>query len=263
MLAALRRDPNLLPEVKRSVKEKIGGEDGRLSTVVQAAEALQPIIEDAVRKRPSKLGNFGLKSAHLLADLAIQDEHSNDRLAHMANGSPIGIVFVDVAGFTSFTAEHGDESARSLLDELFRLIDAEVRKNRGECVKNLGDGFLLAFPSASQGVRGAVAVRDSIARHSWTVDGEPFDMKVHVGVHAGEPLIEHDDLLGHDVNLAARLLDHCKPGEVVVSEVAKEMAEKRLKSVEFGKRRLVKIRGLAGKVAVHPAKAVRADADRD
>jgi class 3 adenylate cyclase len=56
------------------------------------------------------------------------------------------------------------------------------------------------------------------------------------------------------------LLDHCKPGEVLVSEVAKEMAEKRLKSVEFGRRRLLKIRGLAGKVAVYPIEGKKIDA---
>jgi len=73
-------------------------------------------------------------------------------------------------------------------------------------------------------------------------------------VHAGEPLIEQDDLLGHDVNLTARLLDHCKPGHVIVSEAAKELAEKRLRKTEFGRRKLVKIRGLSTKVAVYPIK---------
>jgi class 3 adenylate cyclase len=79
-------------------------------------------------------------------------------------------------------------------------------------------------------------------------------------VHAGEPLIEGDDLLGHDVNLTARLLDHCKPGEVIVSEAAKELAEKRLRAVEFGRRRNVKIRGLSSKVAAYSAGRKRANA---
>ena len=66
-------------------------------------------------------------------------------------------------------------------------------------------------------------------------------------------LVEGDDLLGHDVNLTARLLDHCTPGEVLVSLPAKELAEKRLKKISFGKERMVKIRGLAGRKSVFAA----------
>jgi class 3 adenylate cyclase len=80
---------------------------------------------------------------------------------------------------------------------------------------------------------------------------ETFDVELRVAVHAGEPLIDQDDLLGHDVNLTARLLDCCKPGRVVISEAAKEMAERRLRKIAFGKPRRAKIRGLAGKVTVY------------
>lgn len=79
-----------------------------------------------------------------------------------------------------------------------------------------------------------------------------FHVSLRIAVHAGEPLIEGDDLLGHDVNLTARLLDHCKPDQVLVSEAAKELADKRLRKVTFGRRKIVKIRGLSTKVAAYP-----------
>lgn len=72
-------------------------------------------------------------------------------------------------------------------------------------------------------------------------------------------MVEADDLLGHDVNLTARLLDHCEPDEVVVSDIAKEMSEKRLRKITFGDGRLVKIRGLSTPVylySVIPAETV-------
>jgi class 3 adenylate cyclase len=56
--------------------------------------------------------------------------------------------------------------------------------------------------------------------------------------------------LGHDVNLTARLLDHCDPGAVIVSEAAKDLAEKRLKKVRFRAERVIKIRGLSTPVKV-------------
>lgn len=78
-------------------------------------------------------------------------------------------------------------------------------------------------------------------------------------MHAGEPLIEQDDLLGHDVNLTARLLDHCQPDEVVVSLAAKELAEKRLRNIRFKAPRSVKIRGLTTRIEVYSAGPSRVD----
>lgn len=251
VLAALRRDPDLVPKVKDSLRERIDDE-GRVATVLQAAEALEPIIADALRKRPSRIKRLGLKSAQLLAGLAAEDDESARRLANIAKGSTVGIVFVDVAGFTTMTERLGDVGAVDLLDRLERIVGRELVRTKGEMVKQLGDGFLLAFPSASQAVRGALALRDAVGRER--ASDPAFDVKLRIAVHAGEPLITGDDLLGHDVNLAARLLDHCKPDRVVVSEAAKELAERRLKSVAFTSRRAVKIRGLTGRTTVYTAR---------
>jgi class 3 adenylate cyclase len=241
VLAAIRRDPD-------SLREKIGEEEGAMLKVAQAAGALEPIIEEAVNKRPSRLGRLGLKSARLLAQLTEEDSNSSRRLSHIAKGRTVGIVFVDVAGFTTFTAENGDAAASALLTDLVEIVERKTRACSGEVVKHLGDGFLLAFPSASQAVRGALALnRASIKRRQ---KDPSFDVRLRIAVHAGEPLVEHDDLLGHDVNLTARLLDHCKAGQVIVSDAAKELSEKRLKSAGFSRRRNVKIRGLAGRVTV-------------
>ena len=250
LVAALRGDPELKPKLTKALRSRIDNADGRMSTVVQAAEALTPIIEDAVKKRPSRLGVLGLKSAHLLGNLAAQDDSSNKKLANIAKGSTVGIVFVDVAGFTSFTAKQGDDVAIDLLTELGDVVEKKTKSCGGEVVKRLGDGFLLAFPSASQAVRGAVALRDA-SRRIKPVGG--FRPRLRIAVHAGEPLVEGDDLLGHDVNLTARLLDHCKPGEVIVSVPAKELAEKRLQKIDFGRERRVKIRGLAGRRTIFSA----------
>jgi class 3 adenylate cyclase len=250
IVAALRGDPELKPKLAESLRTRIDNADGRMSTVVQAAEALAPVIEDAVSKRPSRLGNFGLKSAQVLANLTAEDDVSNTKLAKIAQGGTVGIVFVDVAGFTRFTAAHGDPSAIELLTRLSDVVEKKTKACGGEVVKRLGDGFLLAFPSASQAVRGAVSLRDASRKMKPIED---FKLSLRIAVHAGEPLVEGDDLLGHDVNLTARLLDHCKPDEVIVSRPAKELAEKRLKKMDFGREHRVKIRGLAGRKTIYTA----------
>jgi class 3 adenylate cyclase len=246
--AALRRDPDLLPKVTGKMRAKIEEEQGPMATVVQAAEALEPILADAVRKRPSRLGKIGWKSAHMLAGLAMDDAGSNSRLAGLADGGTVGIVFVDIAGFLTYTATNGDNAASELLGRLDKIVDQAIRPVKGETVKTLGDGYLLAFPSASQAVRGAVTLCEKVGKLKRQGD---FPVDVRVAVHAGEPLVEQDDLLGHDVNLTARLLDHCDPGEIVVSEAAKDLAGKRLRKIAFGNERVVKVRGLTSRVRIY------------
>lgn len=244
VVAALRRDPELLPKVAESLRERIDEKDGPMATVVQSAGALEPIIREAVKKRPSKLGVIGLRTSHLLAQLAAEDRRSSTRLQKIAEGGTVGIVFVDVADFTSYTEARGDSAALKTISALSRAIHTAIKPVRGECVKHLGDGFLLAFPSASQAIRGTANIRNGVKRKS-------LDVSLRIAVHAGEPLVEQDDLLGHDVNLTARLLDHCEPGEVIVSEAAKELAEKRLKKMKFADPRTIKIRGLSTPVRVY------------
>lgn len=248
IVAAVRRDAELFPKLTDSLRERIDGSGGAIATVVQAAEAVEPILAEAVQKRPSRLGKLGLKSATLLANLAMDDARSSSTLAKMAKGSTVGIVFVDIAGFTNFTATQGDEKAIKVLSVLNDLVGRAVRSGKGEVVKGLGDGFLLAFPSASQAITAGLKL-SSLALAA--KEKKKFPVNLRISVHAGEPLVEQDDLLGHDVNLTARLLDHCKPGEVLVSDTAMELAEKRLKTPKFVNGRPVKIRGLAGRVGVH------------
>lgn len=243
IVQAVKRNPGLIPKFTDSLKQRADADESILGTFVQAASALEPILAEAVEKRPSRIGLLGLKSAHLLAGLTMDDEASNKKLAAIARNSVVGIVFVDVADFTAFTAEQGDDVAIGLLNRLDGLINDSVRDGKGEVVKSLGDGFLVAFPSASQAVRGAIAISTAVEEKRGA--GGEFPLRLRIAVHAGEPLVEQDDLLGHDVNLTARLLDHCEPGEIIVSDAAKLLAERRLKKVEFEAERSVKIRGLA------------------
>ena len=221
-----------------------------MSTVVQSAGALEPIIREAFKKRPSKIGALGLRTSHLLAQLAADDRRSSSRLQKIAERGTVGIVFVDVAGFTNFTERVGDAEASRVLAVLNDMVLSCIKTAKGECVKGLGDGYLLAFPSASQAITGSMNLARTAGKAR--ADGR-FPLHLRIAVHAGEPLVAQDDLLGHDVNLTARLLDLCKPGQVLVSEAAKLRGEGRLKKVAFIDRRSTKLRGLTSSVTVYNA----------
>ena len=123
------------------------------------------------------------------------------------------IAFTDLAGFTEYTAVQGDEAALNLLAVQDRLVREEMR-DRGRIVKELGDGLMLWFGDACDAVRIALALQEKFEAYS--AESE-LPLWVRIGVHFGRPARRGRDLVGHDVNVAARIVDLAAPGEVLCS----------------------------------------------
>ena len=49
-------------------------------------------------------------------------------------------------------------------------------------------------------------------------------LRVRIGLNAGEPVAEEDDLFGASVQLARRVCDHAEPGQVVAADVVRQLA---------------------------------------
>lgn len=125
------------------------------------------------------------------------------------------IVFTDLAGFTEFTDERGDEAALNLLNTKERLV-SEAINGKGRIVKNLGDGLMLWFDDACAAIECTLALQERLEEES-AVD-EDMPLWVRIGVHYGYPTPRGNDYFGHDVNVAKRIVDLAAPGEVLVSE---------------------------------------------
>ncbi len=243
---ALGQDTELATQME-DAERRAGGKRGA-ALILHAADALEPVLADAVSKKPSFLGRLAYGTAQLVSTLATDDEASNRRFAEIAGGDHVGLLFIDVVGFTAYTAGNGDDAAVELVKRLETLVGSICNLHEGEVVKHLGDGFLLAFGSAADAVRAGVALRDAV-RKKRAVD--PTFQPVRIAVHAGRPSVVEEDLIGHDVNLTARLLEHCEPGGVLVSADAKLLAEKDEDSLRFEDQRSVKPRGIPQPVEVY------------
>ncbi len=123
---------------------------------------------------------------------------------------PPAIAFVDLAGFTSLTVEHGDEAAASAAATLFDLADEAVRPVGGRVVKQLGDGVLLRFLDSATAVRTVSTIVGSTG-----AAGLP---PAHAGIAAGPVIVRDGDVFGQTVNLASRITARAGPGEIVVEE---------------------------------------------
>lgn len=122
------------------------------------------------------------------------------------------VLFTDIVGFTEFTALRGDSEALALLGHQEEIVTAALPEG-ARIVKELGDGLLLWFPDACTALETAIALQERFESES--ADGPP--LWVRMGLHWGQQTRRRDDIVGHDVNVASRIVNHSGPGEVLLS----------------------------------------------
>jgi class 3 adenylate cyclase len=131
------------------------------------------------------------------------------------------ILFTDVEGSTALTQRLGDARAREVLREHERMVRGALKSHGGSEVKTMGDGFMASFSSATKALECAIAMQRAFAQHNESAE-EPI--LVRIGLNAGEPIAEDDDLFGTAVNLAARICAHAEAGQILAPIVVRELA---------------------------------------
>jgi class 3 adenylate cyclase len=141
----------------------------------------------------------------------------------LARGSSVTILFTDMEGSTSLTQRLGDEQAQAILSAHNAIIREALRAHSGREIKHTGDGIMASFASAGAALDCAITIQRRLADASaQPAGGEP--VRVRIGINAGEPVTEGHDLFGTSVQLAARVCSQAEPGQVLVSNVVRELA---------------------------------------
>jgi class 3 adenylate cyclase len=129
--------------------------------------------------------------------------------------------FCDLRGFTAFTEQHGDQEAMELVNDYRRIVRAEVARTHGTEVKTEGDSFFVVFESAHRAFDCALGVQKACAEHAVQHPDRP--VRVGIGLHVGEPIVEKGDYLGMAVNVAARLAANAQAGEILISDIVRSL----------------------------------------
>lgn len=159
------------------------------------------------------------------------------------------VMFTDLVGFTEFTAVRGDLEAAELLARQEQLV-VNALPAGGRLVKELGDGLLLWFPDATSALRTALDLLPSFDARS---EASSLPLWVRIGLHWGHQTVRRDDYVGHDVNVAARIVDVAGPGEVLLSEATRSALDDSMGDVCFEELGPVVMKGLLEPVALFRA----------
>ncbi len=127
-----------------------------------------------------------------------------------------------------------------------RMVREALKSHGGSEVKTMGDGFMASFSSATRALECAIAMQRAFAERNESAE-EPI--RVRVGLNAGEPIAEDDDLFGTAVNEAARITASAKGGEILVADVIRQLAKG--KDFLFADRGEASLKGLEDPVRMY------------
>ena len=151
------------------------------------------------------------------------------------------IVFTDIVGFTKLTAK--DQSkASALLKQQRKTFQPIVHDYKGHWVKEVGDGLIITFDTVTDAVNCCIKLQNT----SKDID----DLNLRIGIHLGEILIEENDIIGDDVNVAARIEPFSAPGGIAISNKVNDaiIREEEFETKYLGK---PKLKGVGQEVKVY------------
>ncbi len=148
------------------------------------------------------------------------------------------ILFTDIVDSTRLTQQLGDLGAMRLLRNHDSIVRSSLAGFGGSEVKHTGDGIMATFAAASQAVGAAMQIQRALQERE---TAERSGLRVRIGVAAGEPVTERDDLFGATVQQAARLCACAKPDCIVVSSGVHDLC--RGKGIRFSDAGAIAVKG--------------------
>jgi len=159
----------------------------------------------------------------------------------------VTLLFTDLVGSTELMDRLGDDASERLRRKHFSILREAASGHGGREVKNLGDGLMLAFPSALSAAVAAVTMQQRVAAYKDEHAGQAMELRI--GLNAGEVISVEDDYFGASVVVAKRLCDRADAAQILASDVVRSLvgtwAEHRFRPVGA-----VQLKGFAEPVMV-------------
>src|SRR5438309_269647 len=133
----------------------------------------------------------------------------------------VTIMFTDVEESTRLLSTRGFTASHEIMKAYETIIDEKVGQHAGRRIKGLGDGFMISFGSARHGVECGLDIQQAIATYS--KENPERKLRIRIGLNTGEVVEEAGDIFGAAVNVAARVAGKAKGGEILVSEIVRQL----------------------------------------
>jgi predicted ATPase/class 3 adenylate cyclase len=141
----------------------------------------------------------------------------------------VTLVFTDIEGSTRLLAELGEDGYRHALAEHRRVVREAFQRHDGYEVDEEGDAFFYAFASATSAAAAVQQAQGALASGP---------IRIRIGIHTGEPVLDPPKYVGLDVHKAARVMSAGHGGQVVLSQTTADLIAKDFALRDLGEHRL-------------------------
>ncbi|MBN1797371.1 MAG: hypothetical protein JW822_02260 [Spirochaetales bacterium] len=134
---------------------------------------------------------------------------------------PVALMFTDIVGSTEYFEKKGDIAGRQMIQTHNDILFPIIKDHGGKVIKTIGDSIMASFDNPLQGVTSAVKMQKALALFN---KGKPADekIKVRMGLHFGQAVVDEKDLFGDVVNTSARVEAKANADEIVISSSLKK-----------------------------------------
>src|SRR5712692_3024639 len=165
----------------------------------------------------------------------------------------VTIMFTDVEGSTQMLSSRGFTLSHEIMKAYESIIEEKITEHAGRRIKGLGDGVMVSFGSSRHAVECAIAIQRGIAEYS--KQNPERKLKIRIGLNTGEVVEEAGDIFGAAVNVAARVAGKAKGGEILVSEVVRNLVGP-VAEMKFDYRGRYKLKGFPDRFRLHDVTGV-------
>jgi class 3 adenylate cyclase len=204
----------------------------------ESPQVLARRMAKLTEKRPGVLHEAGMSALQMWQ--AVSEAQGRGR-----GDTELAIVFTDLADFSDWALEAGDDQALDLLRDVGDAIEPPVGDGGGRVVKRLGDGMMAVFADPEAALEAIVAGRERLKG----IECDGYEPRMRAGMHVGKPRKIGGDYLGVDVNIAARLAEAADADEVLVSEAALDKLD--ADGLDVKKKRRFKVKGVPKDLQAH------------
>lgn len=151
----------------------------------------------------------------------------------------VAVLFTDIVGSTALTQARGDDAAQLVVHAHDKIVRQAIGQHGGREIKHTGDGIMATFPQITDSIVASQAIQKSCFYEN---KGDPeLGLGICIGINAGEPIHENNDIFGTPVQMAARVLSKAEGWEIAVSSSVRELCSG--KNFEFEKKGDYELKG--------------------
>jgi class 3 adenylate cyclase len=216
-------------------------------TVIELAPDTEGAAAASGAVRPSVAPALRETSIEMVAR-SVEKQQPDVRSLSQHEGT-VTIVFSDIESSTEMATRIGDTAWLAVLNAHNTIVQRNLDKWGGSVVKNQGDGFMLTFSSARRALCCMAEVQQELTRHA--AANPEQGVRIRVGAHTGEVIVDDGDIFGKHVIVAARVANLAAGGEILVSSLVWDITSAR-GDLEYGEPRVVTLKGIEGSWTVYP-----------